>query len=216
MSRWFRFYDDALNDPKVQGLPPTLFKFWVNLLCVASRNDGRIPPLDELKTALKARLDHVEAHLNDLVKRGLVDVKDTHAEPHNWPKRQYKSDISTERVKRHRNVSKAVPETPPETDTETEKKKDAPKQAPLFPVVPRETTDEAEMFARGKKVLGADAGGLIVRLLKSKKGNVALARAAIEQASTKSDAREYIGRIIAGPAAANERHGMNDPLAGIQ
>lgn len=99
-------------------------------------------------------------------------------------------------------------------DTREPEKKDAPKQAPLF--APDPPTDEAEYFTRGKKVLGPDAGGLLVRLLTSKKKNVALARAAIEQASTKSDPREYIGRIISGPAAANERHGINDPLAGIQ
>ena len=30
MSRWFRFYDAALDDPKVQRLPPAIFKLtWV-------------------------------------------------------------------------------------------------------------------------------------------------------------------------------------------
>jgi len=101
-----------------------------------------------------------------------------------------------------------------EEELNKRKGEDAPKQAPLF--APDPPTDEAEYFTRGKKVLGPDAGGLLVRLLNSKKKNVALARAAIEQASTKGDPREYIGRILAGPAAANERHGINDPLAGIQ
>lgn len=74
-------------------------------------------------------------------------------------------------------------------------------------------SDEAELYARGKAVLGNNSGGLIARLLKSKKGSIALARAAIEQASTKQDPREYIGAVIRGPA--HERHGLNDPLAGI-
>jgi len=34
---WFRFYNDALDNPKVQLLPSDLFKTWVNLLCIASR-----------------------------------------------------------------------------------------------------------------------------------------------------------------------------------
>jgi uncharacterized protein YdaU (DUF1376 family) len=59
--------------------------------------------------------------------------------------------------------------------------------------------DEAELFERGKKVLGKDAGGLIAKLLKSKK-EVPLARAAIEMAATKQNPREYIGRVLAGPA----------------
>ena len=74
-------------------------------------------------------------------------------------------------------------------------------------------TDEASLFRRGKKILGPSAGGLIASLLKAKKGSVPLARAAIEQASTKENPREYIGAIIRGPIS--ERHGPNDPLAGI-
>jgi hypothetical protein len=61
--------------------------------------------------------------------------------------------------------------------------------------------DEAELFDRGKKVLGKDAGGLIAKLLKSKK-EIPLARAAIETAATKQNPREYIGRILSGPARA--------------
>ncbi len=71
---------------------------------------------------------------------------------------------------------KAVPETPPRTDAEL----------------------EAELFDRGKKILGASSGGLIKNVLKAKKGNVALARSAIEIASTKQDPREYLGAIIRG------------------
>lgn len=57
-------------------------------------------------------------------------------------------------------------------------------------------TEEAELFRRGKAVLGKSAGGMIADLLKAKDGRVALARAAIEQASTKHSPREYIGRVI--------------------
>lgn len=62
-------------------------------------------------------------------------------------------------------------------------------------------SDEADLFERGKKVLGKDSGGLIAKLLKTK-GAVPLARAAIEQASQKQNPREYIGRVLAGPARA--------------
>ena len=57
---------------------------------------------------------------------------------------------------------------------------------------------EVELFRRGREVLGKTAGGLISKLLAAKQKNIALARAAIEQASTKSDPREYIGAIIRG------------------
>jgi len=72
---------------------------------------------------------------------------------------------------------------------------------------------EVELFRRGKAVLGSSAGGLIKNLLKAKGGKVALARAAIEQASTKQDPREFIGRIVAttgpaDPANATEKYSL--------
>jgi uncharacterized protein YdaU (DUF1376 family) len=70
----------------------------------------------------------------------------------------------------------------------SQRKKDAADAAPPDP--------EKELFARGREVLGKQAGGLITKLLAAKQKNIALARAAIEQASTKHDPREYIGRII--------------------
>jgi hypothetical protein len=55
-----------------------------------------------------------------------------------------------------------------------------------------------ELFDRGKEVLGGAAGGVVQRLLAVKHGNLALARAAIEQASTMDDPNQYIGGILRG------------------
>lgn len=63
-------------------------------------------------------------------------------------------------------------------------------------------TEEAELFKRGKAVLGNDAGGLIARLLKSKKGIISEARAIIEVASAKENPREYIGAVIRGKVSS--------------
>lgn len=63
---------------------------------------------------------------------------------------------------------------------------------------------EVELFERGKAVLGKSAGGLVRQLLRAKDDNVALARAAVEQASTKQSPREYIGRIIQGTGPPGE------------
>ena len=118
MSRWWRAYDDALHDPKVQSLPDDLFKRWFNLLCVASKYGGELPVEPLLKRLLNARSDHLKRHLEQLVKRGLLDEIDGRLVPHNWLKRQYKTDNSTERVRTHRqakrNVSETENETPPE------------------------------------------------------------------------------------------------------
>jgi len=81
----------------------------------------------------------------------------------------------------------------PITDNPKEKKDAAPSA--------RTPVDaERELFDRGKEVLGKDAGGLVARLRKSKSGSIELARAAIEQAATKQNPREYIGRILSGAA----------------
>lgn len=125
MARWFRFYDEALDDPKVQCLDGETFKAWVNLLALASRHDGKLPEIKHIAFAL--RIDEIAAGslIDRLVIAGLIDkVKGGPVgyafAPHGWEKRQYKSDNSNERVKRYRQRSKAVTETPPETDTETD------------------------------------------------------------------------------------------------
>jgi uncharacterized protein YdaU (DUF1376 family) len=61
-----------------------------------------------------------------------------------------------------------------------------------------EESDEVSLFKRGKEILGQNSGGLISKLLAQKNKNIALARAALEMASTKSEPREYIGAILRG------------------
>lgn len=58
--------------------------------------------------------------------------------------------------------------------------------------------EEQALFRRGKAVLGDSSGGLIAKLLKAKGGSIPLARAAIEQASTKQNPAEYVGGAIRG------------------
>lgn len=55
---------------------------------------------------------------------------------------------------------------------------------------------EAELYRRGREVLGKDAGGFIKKLLTARDGNVAMARADIETASTKDKPLEWIGGVI--------------------
>ncbi|MGI3902481.1 MAG: DUF1376 domain-containing protein [Janthinobacterium lividum] len=55
-----------------------------------------------------------------------------------------------------------------------------------------------ELYARAEVVAGPGFGGQVTRLLKRKGGNVALARAAVETASTAYKPREYLARIIRG------------------
>jgi hypothetical protein len=70
-------------------------------------------------------------------------------------------------------------------------------EAPPDPTIP-----EREYFERGRKVLGPKSGAMIANLLKAKGRNVALARAALEEASQKQKPLEYVAAICRGPPAA--------------
>lgn len=108
MSRWFRYYTESLNDPKVQLLPGDLFKSWVNLLCLCSSQNGK--PFDCASVAFALRVSDQKAQgiINELLDRALLDDTDNGLVPHNWAQRQYVSDSSADRVARYRGKRKAA------------------------------------------------------------------------------------------------------------
>lgn len=125
MSRWFRFHSEALDDPKVQRLDGETFKAWVNLLCLANRNGGYLPSIEDIAFALRMDANGALTVVERLLNATLLDKLTGGANgyryaPHGWDERQYKSDTSTDRVKRFRERSKPVTVTPPDTDTDTE------------------------------------------------------------------------------------------------
>ena len=122
MTRWFRVYDDLIDDPKVQRLDPALFKALMNVWCLASANGGVLPSIDEIAFKLRMKPEKAQRVLDELREAGLVDDDEKGARPHNWNERQFRSDVSTSRVKRfrerHGNVSPAVSEAAPEAEAE--------------------------------------------------------------------------------------------------
>jgi hypothetical protein len=122
MSRWFRLYGDVINDPKVLSLSEAMRWTWVAVLCAASKNDGKLPANDHLALMLRVTKQRAAAIIATLHAAGLIDKTEIGFAPHNWDSRQYKSDVSTERVKRFRNGKRNVSETPPEAETESEDK----------------------------------------------------------------------------------------------
>jgi len=130
MSRWFRFYDDAVNDPKLLRLPDDLFRAWVTLLCIASKNEGVLPPAEDIALALRIKPAKVCEWITKLVRGGLIDQAGNSFAPHNWKGRQYKSDVSTDRVKRFRNGKRNVSETASETAPEAEQKQTTEQSRP--------------------------------------------------------------------------------------
>lgn len=70
---------------------------------------------DEASFALDMDREQIDAIVAEMEKRGLV----VRGEVANWNRHQFQSDNSYERVKRHRERSKALPETDDETHHET-------------------------------------------------------------------------------------------------
>jgi hypothetical protein len=150
--RWWRAYEESLDDPKVQLLDPPVFKAWFNLLCLTSANGGVLPPMPHIAFKLRVPVLQAELVLSVLIEADLFEKReDGTIAPHNWNGRQYRSDVSTLRVKRFRkrkrNVSPTVSETPPETETETETETEADTE--------RKQASKVVALARGER-LAAD------------------------------------------------------------
>lgn len=105
---WWRAYNTAANDPKLGGLTDWQHRCWFQLMCMASEGGGTLPPLKHIAFTLRCREDKAAEVLTQLHAAGLLDQTETGFAPHNWNGRQYKSDVSTERVKRFRNAKRNV------------------------------------------------------------------------------------------------------------
>lgn len=92
---WFRLYSDVLYDPKVQRLSPTMFKHWVNLLCLANNQEprGLLPSPVDVGYALRMSEQRATVLLDELLALELLDADDEgNLSPHNWGSRQFASD----------------------------------------------------------------------------------------------------------------------------
>ena len=123
--KWFRFYTEAMNDPKVQEqLTPSLYRDWTKLLCIASESAdwGYLPKLSDVAYQLRKGEEATGRIIEQLSKVGLLDKTDRGWSPHNWFKRQYVSDDTTARTRRFRGQHGNVPANENESvsDTETE------------------------------------------------------------------------------------------------
>lgn len=130
--RWFRLYVDVLDDFKLEATTDHEFRAWIKCLCLSASGDGKLPSLDEIAYRLRLTRPRAEAVVNRLRELHLIDEVNGELIPHNWCSRQYKSDVSTDRVRAFRerstkqnvqplrNVSCNRCETPSDTDTDTD------------------------------------------------------------------------------------------------
>jgi hypothetical protein len=109
-----------------------MHRAWFTLQCIASANGGVScrRAVADIAVRLRMKPAKVAEWITELVKAGLIDNCEGVFRPHNWDDRQFQSDNSTPRVKRHRerrrntqrnvsptvacNVSETANETPPE------------------------------------------------------------------------------------------------------
>jgi hypothetical protein len=122
--RWFRLYESVVHDPKLQRLPGDVFKGLVNIWCLTSSAGGTLPDPKDIAFHLHMKPSKVQSLITRLRSAGLLDETKNGLVPHNWNGRQFKTDVSTERVRRFRerretvsgNAVKPFHETPPDTE----------------------------------------------------------------------------------------------------
>jgi hypothetical protein len=107
--QWFRLYDDLVFNAKAQSLPPRLFKHWINLLCLASKNKprGTLPSVERIAFALRMHPSRVSVVLQSLFKRGFMSSL---CEIYDWSSYQFQSDDSAlrKRVQRNKEIGENV------------------------------------------------------------------------------------------------------------
>jgi hypothetical protein len=107
---WLRLYTNTLESNKIQSLPPTLFRTWVNLLCVCRIFDGTLPDNSEIAFRLRTSRSQAEKSLSELRGRGLIDqLPDGRLTMHDWEQHQYESDDAATRQRRYREKKKTTP-----------------------------------------------------------------------------------------------------------
>ncbi|MEE8208790.1 MAG: hypothetical protein V3T88_07565 [Nitrosomonadaceae bacterium] len=127
---WFRLYNEFAYDPKVQMLSESDQRRLVMLMCIRSSNADETFQDVTLAFQLRVSLDEWLSTKKTFIDAGFINDAN---ELINWDKRQYVSDSSTARVRKHRESRKQpvkrrcnVSVTPPDTDTDTDTDTDNP------------------------------------------------------------------------------------------
>jgi hypothetical protein len=143
---WFRFYVEAMRDPKMRRLTPAQRWLWVAALAAARESvvaglllvaEGVPMECADLADYAGMKVRETDAGLLLFLKLGMIAVDGPTGAWHivNWSDRQYESDDVTARTAKHRarerdgNVPTSSPgtfENPTETETETETEVNTP------------------------------------------------------------------------------------------
>jgi hypothetical protein len=151
---WFRIYDDALDDPRLQRIPASLFRAWFNVLCAAPRNGGTLPDLPDLAFMLRTRPRALTRRLEALKAAGLLEETDGVLRPVEWEKRQFverpADTTAAERMRRFREraAERNGTVTPPVTNAPIEEDEDLDQDSHTAPPARESAIDAFEEFWR--------------------------------------------------------------------
>jgi len=146
MSLWLRLYTEIKNDRKLRRLPPAQRWLWVVILTMSKESprqgllllsEGVPVTAEDMADAAAVPFEEVQDGLKAFEALKMLEKSNDVWHLVNWDKRQFVSDNSSDRVKKHRSKQKEktvssinnetlqkqncnVSETPPETETETE------------------------------------------------------------------------------------------------
>jgi hypothetical protein len=138
---WFRFYHEWDSDPKVQMMSEPMQRRLAMLFCWRCKGET----FHVTRASFHWRITETEmAETKELfMQQGFIDANWNLV---NWNRRQFLSDSSTERVRRHRQALKqnetlqetvtTVTVTAPDTDTDTETDTEQKKLPGLTPLEP--------------------------------------------------------------------------------
>jgi hypothetical protein len=126
--KWFRFYHEFMDDPKIAMMSDSDQLLWVKALCLASDSTIRGIILltdEEICWKLRITVETWKHAIDKFRAKGMIQ-HNTDGPGYvisNWDKRQFESDSSAERVRKHRaaKAGKQAPkvDTSISTDTET-------------------------------------------------------------------------------------------------
>lgn len=155
---WFRCYSEFATDSKVQIMPEYMQRRLIMLFCLRSCNALATLHATEIAFALRITEEELIETKTLFIQKEFID-DDWNIQ--NWDKRQYISDTSTERSRKHRDKKKYslqqvcnVAATPPEqnrTDTEQNKKE---QREPLSIFKNKILNEEMKKYAESKGIFG--------------------------------------------------------------
>lgn len=105
---WLKLDESTRKNKKARKISDSLFRFWICCLCFAKSTDDhgreRDGWLDIPDLAWDFRMSETKAtvQVEKLVSAELVDKIDSRYRMHDWELWQYRSDVSTKRVRKHR------------------------------------------------------------------------------------------------------------------